>query len=59
MAKIVFTVLWVAVLVLVNRSLHDTVWAQYLATFLLGGLYALALSKVGILRAGSRPEGSK
>ncbi|MER5773290.1 hypothetical protein ABT144_03135 [Streptomyces sp. NPDC002039] len=59
MAKIVFTVLWVAVLVLANRSLHDTAWAQYLATFLLGGLYALAVGKVGMLRTGSRSEGSK
>ncbi|MFD3682300.1 hypothetical protein [Streptomyces sp. NPDC058613] len=59
MAKIAFTLLWVVALVLANRILEDVVWAQYLATFVLGGIYALALSKVKILRTGRSPEGSK
>ncbi|MEU9164299.1 hypothetical protein AB0D29_29020 [Streptomyces sp. NPDC048424] len=59
MAKIVFTLVWGVVLVMTNRALEDATWAQYLATFLLGGIYALALSKVKILRGGITPEESK
>ncbi|MEU4728704.1 hypothetical protein [Streptomyces sp. NPDC023588] len=59
MAKIVFTLLWVGVLIVANRALDDITWAQYLATFLLGGAYALALSKVKILRGNQTLEGSK
>ncbi|MER7828072.1 hypothetical protein ABTX85_36570 [Streptomyces sp. NPDC096097] len=59
MAKIAFTLVWGVVLVAANRALQDTTWAQYLVTFLLGGIYALALSKVTILRGGNISEESK
>lgn len=59
MTKIAFTLLWGAVLVAANRALQDATWAQYLVTFLLGGIYALALSKVRILRGGNVSEESK
>ncbi|MGW0749491.1 hypothetical protein [Streptomyces sp. NPDC002587] len=53
MAKIAFTLVWGVVLVMINRAFQDVTWAQYLATFLMGGVYALALAKVRILRGGS------
>ncbi|MGW3060486.1 hypothetical protein ACWC98_31780 [Streptomyces goshikiensis] len=59
MAKIVFAFLWVAMLVIVNRALDGITWAQYSATFLLGGLCAILLGKMEILRGGPAPEGSK
>ncbi|MFD6972406.1 hypothetical protein [Streptomyces sp. NPDC059979] len=59
MAKIAFTLVWGVALVMTNRALQDTTWAQYLATFILGGIYALALSKVGILSGGKTAEEPK
>ncbi|MEU6312740.1 hypothetical protein [Streptomyces sp. NPDC047014] len=59
MAKIAFTLAWVVVLVVTNRALQDHTWAQYAATFILGGAYALALSKVSFLRGVDSPEESK
>ncbi|MFD0268834.1 hypothetical protein ACFVGY_20030 [Streptomyces sp. NPDC127106] len=59
MAKIVFTLLWAAVLIVVNQVLHGNVWGQYLSTFLLGGIYALALAKVEFLRGKKVDEASK
>lgn len=55
MAKVVFTLLWAGVLIAANKSLDNITWAQYLATFLLGGIYAVALSKVKIL-SNRQPE---
>ncbi|MEU4358406.1 hypothetical protein ACFYNW_22390 [Streptomyces virginiae] len=59
MAKIAFTLVWGVVLVTTNRVLQDTTWAQYAATFILGGAYALALSKLKFLQGGSVPEEPK
>ncbi|MEU5810410.1 hypothetical protein [Streptomyces sp. NPDC047718] len=59
MAKTVFTILWAALLIVVNQVLHDNIWAQYAATFLLGGCYALAFAKVKFLRGGKAREVSK
>ncbi|MFI1285326.1 hypothetical protein ACH4U5_32005 [Streptomyces sp. NPDC020858] len=59
MAKIAFTLVWGVVLVMTNRALQDATWAQYLATFILGGIYALALSKVRILHGGNISEEPK
>lgn len=46
MAKIAFTLLWAGVVIAVNRALDDTIWAQYLALFVLGGIYAFTVNKV-------------
>ncbi len=59
MAKIAFTLAWGITLVVTNRALQDVTWAQYVATFLLGGAYALALSKVRFLHGGNAAENSK
>ncbi|MFB8397992.1 hypothetical protein [Streptomyces yangpuensis] len=59
MAKIAFTLAWGVALVVTNRALQDATWAQYVATFLLGGAYALALSKVRFLHKGNATEKSK
>ncbi|THA79941.1 hypothetical protein [Streptomyces sp. A0592] len=56
MAKIAFTLAWGVVLVLANRALHDVTWAQYVATFLLAGACALALSKARFLRGGKAAD---
>lgn len=45
-AKILVTLVWVAVLIGVNKMLTDTEWAQYVATFVLAGGYALLIDKV-------------
>ncbi|MEU0255754.1 hypothetical protein ABZ299_25410 [Streptomyces sp. NPDC006184] len=45
-AKIVVTLVWVAVLIGVNKLLDGTDWAQYVATFVLAGAYALLIDKV-------------
>ncbi|MFK0253124.1 hypothetical protein [Streptomyces sp. NPDC090445] len=52
MAKMVFTILWATALIAVNQVLHGDTWGQYLATFLFGGFYALALSKADFRRGG-------
>ncbi|MGW2990070.1 hypothetical protein [Streptomyces goshikiensis] len=59
MAKIAFTFLWVTILVIVNKALDDITWAQYVATFLLGGLYAILLSKVKVLNGKPASEEPK
>ncbi|MEV7510665.1 hypothetical protein ACIPRL_34235 [Streptomyces sp. NPDC090085] len=60
MTKIAFTLAWGVILVATNRALQDATWAQYVATFILGGAYALALSKVPFLRgSANNPEESK
>ncbi|MFF9980908.1 hypothetical protein [Streptomyces erythrochromogenes] len=59
MAKIAFTLAWGVVLVVTNRALQDVTWAQYVATFLLGGAYALTLSKARFLHGGNAAEKSK
>ncbi|MFC9229518.1 hypothetical protein ACFTZI_11215 [Streptomyces decoyicus] len=46
MAKIVFTVLWAGVVIAVNSVLNGDIWAQYLSTFVLGGIYAFTVDKV-------------
>jgi hypothetical protein len=48
-AKVILTLVWAAVLVLANMAL-DSAWAQYVATFALGGIYAFAMSKVARAR---------
>ncbi|MCF3148008.1 hypothetical protein [Streptomyces platensis] len=57
MAKIVFTLLWAGVVVAVNSVLDDVTWAQYLALFVLGGMYAFTVNKVPGIRGGSAQEG--
>ncbi|MFF8786508.1 hypothetical protein [Streptomyces sp. NPDC015125] len=59
MAKIVFTVLWAGVVIAVNRVLDDVTWAQYLAIFALGGIYAFTVNKVPGPRGKSTREGSE
>ncbi|MGW8556246.1 hypothetical protein [Streptomyces tubercidicus] len=46
MAKIAFTVLWAGVLMVVDRALDGVIWAQYLAIFALGGIYAFTVNKL-------------
>ncbi|MFD7499461.1 hypothetical protein [Streptomyces sp. NPDC059850] len=58
MAKIVFTLLWAGVLIAASRALDDVAWAQYLAIFALGGLYAFAINKVPDMRSKNTREGS-
>ncbi|MFF8940940.1 hypothetical protein ACF1A5_01450 [Streptomyces sp. NPDC014864] len=45
-AKILVTLVWIAVLIGVNKLLTGTDWAQYVATFILAGAYALLIDKV-------------
>ncbi|WP_159029265.1 hypothetical protein [Streptomyces viridochromogenes] len=45
-AKILVTLAWAAVLVGANKLLTGTEWAQYVATFVLGGAYVLLINKV-------------
>ncbi|MDO0913577.1 hypothetical protein QQM39_22855 [Streptomyces sp. DT2A-34] len=45
-AKILVTLAWAAVLVGANKLLAGTEWAQYVATFVLGGAYVLLINKV-------------
>ncbi|MFH9005766.1 hypothetical protein ACH4E5_21370 [Streptomyces afghaniensis] len=47
MAKVLITLVWAAVLVLANKLLDSTQWAQYAVTFALGGIYAFIMSKAG------------
>lgn len=56
MAKIIVTLVWAAVLVVVNKLLIDIEWAQYVATFLLGGVYVLLMNK---MRALDTQDGSR
>lgn len=46
MAKILATLVWAAVLVGANKLLDGVEWAQYVATFVLGGAYVLLINKV-------------
>ena len=46
MAKIVFTIFWAGLLIAANRVLDEITWAQYLATFVLAGMYAYAINKM-------------
>ncbi|GAA2296998.1 hypothetical protein OHT20_18435 [Streptomyces caniferus] len=57
MAKIAFTLLWAGVVIAVNRALDDVIWAQYLALFVLGGIYAFTVNKVPGPRGKSAHEG--
>ncbi|WP_327704010.1 hypothetical protein [Streptomyces decoyicus] len=57
MAKIVFTVLWAGVVIAVNSMLDDFIWAEYLSTFALGGIYAFTVDKVPGPRGKSTQEG--
>ncbi|KOG49698.1 hypothetical protein [Streptomyces decoyicus] len=57
MGKIVFTVLWAGVVIAVNSVLDDFIWAQYLSTFALGGIYAFTVDKVPGPRGKSPQEG--
>ncbi|MFJ3883364.1 hypothetical protein ACIPW5_38695 [Streptomyces sp. NPDC090077] len=59
MVKIAFTALWAGVVVLVNWVLDGSMWGQYLATFLLAGIYAFTLGKVDSLRGKKVDEMSK
>ncbi|MFI8364023.1 hypothetical protein ACIGD1_28170 [Streptomyces sp. NPDC085612] len=60
MTKIAFTLVWGVILVATNRALQDVLWAQYAATFILGGAYALVLGKVPFLRGSTHnPEEAK
>ncbi|MER0481420.1 hypothetical protein ABR737_24285 [Streptomyces sp. Edi2] len=59
MGKIVFTVLWAGVLLAVDRVLEGFTWAQYLAIFVLAGIYAFTVDKVPGPRGKSPREGSK
>ncbi len=61
MVKIAFTLVWAGILIAANRALDDVTWAQYLATFALGGIYALALSRLSLFRenAAKAPETSR
>ncbi|MFC6064874.1 hypothetical protein [Streptomyces ochraceiscleroticus] len=59
MAKIVFTLLWAGVLIAVNKLLDDVTWAQYLATFVLAGMYAFAVTKVPGARSKGTQESSE
>ncbi|MFJ8197814.1 hypothetical protein [Streptomyces sp. NPDC096152] len=45
-AKILVTLVWIAVLIGVNKLFAGTDWAQYVATFILAGSYALLIDKV-------------
>ncbi|MFJ3333700.1 hypothetical protein [Streptomyces sp. NPDC086766] len=45
-AKILVTLVWIAVLIGVNKLLAGTDWAQYVATLILAGGYALLIDKV-------------
>ncbi|MEJ8639775.1 hypothetical protein [Streptomyces sp. MS2.AVA.5] len=45
-AKILVTLVWAACLILLNKALSDVTWAQYVATFVMAGLYSLVLSKM-------------
>jgi hypothetical protein len=45
-AKILATLAWAAVLVGANKLLTGIDWAQYVATFILGGAYVLLMNKV-------------
>ncbi|WP_159403736.1 hypothetical protein [Streptomyces sp. NRRL S-646] len=45
-AKILVTLIWIAVLIGVNKLLADTDWPQYVATFFLAGAYALLIDKL-------------
>ncbi|WP_438296140.1 hypothetical protein [Streptomyces sp. HUAS TT7] len=45
--KIIATLVWAAVLVGVTMLLRDVEWAQYAATFVLAGVYALIINKLG------------
>ncbi|MFC9235814.1 hypothetical protein ACFTZK_05020 [Streptomyces decoyicus] len=57
MAKIVFTVLWAGVVIAVNSVLDGDTWAQYLSTFVLGGIYAFTVDKVPGPRGKRTQEG--
>ncbi|MFG2895353.1 hypothetical protein [Streptomyces sp. NPDC048248] len=59
MAKIVFTVFWAGLLIAANRVLVEVTWAQYLATFVLAGMYAYAINKMPGGRGKSVQEGSE
>ncbi|MEU1312106.1 hypothetical protein ABZ419_24855 [Streptomyces cinnamoneus] len=56
MTKIIVTLAWAAVLVGANKLLSEIDWAQYVAIFLLGGVYALLMSKLSKARA---PEATR
>jgi hypothetical protein len=58
MPKIAFTLFWAGLLIAANRVLDGVIWAQYLATFALAGMYAYAISNVPDLRGKSAHEGS-
>lgn len=51
MAKVLITLVWAGVLVLANKMLDSAQWAQYVATFALGGIYAFIMSKAGFFRS--------
>ncbi|MFE0254398.1 hypothetical protein [Streptomyces sp. NPDC059010] len=51
MAKILITLVWAGVLVLANKLLDSTQWAQYVVTFALAGIYAFIMSKAGSSRS--------
>ena len=51
MAKVLITLVWAGVLVLANKLLDSMQWAQYVATFVLAGIYALIMSKAGFSRS--------
>ncbi|MCX4640848.1 hypothetical protein HEP86_21505 [Streptomyces sp. RPA4-5] len=54
---VAFTVLWAGVVAVVNRALDDVTWAQYLAIFALGGVYAFTVNKVPGVRGKRAQEG--
>ncbi|WP_407551051.1 hypothetical protein QOM21_17030 [Streptomyces sp. Pv4-95] len=59
MAKIAFTVFWAGLLIVVNKVLDEATWAQYLATFVLAGMYAYAIGKMPGGNGKSVQEGSE
>ncbi|MEU8681212.1 hypothetical protein [Streptomyces sp. NPDC048611] len=56
-AKVAFTVLWAGVLMAVDSFLDGFTWAQYLAIFVLAGLYAFTVDKLPVSRGKSAREG--
>ncbi|NXY99388.1 hypothetical protein HYE82_34460 [Streptomyces sp. BR123] len=49
--KMAFTLLWATALIAANQLLDGNARGQYAATFLLGGVYALALTKIKSLQS--------
>lgn len=53
-AKVIATLVWVAVFFGVEYALRDVTWAQYAAVIILCGGYGLILNKISKSQAGNR-----